>query len=252
MMASGTITLSLTATIFTATLVRSATGFGFALLAVPMMSLVLEPASAVGLSLMFQIASGLLIALRGLTAPEITYALRLSAFTLIGLVPGLLVLLVLPPVFARVMLVACLLVALLLIAGKVSFKASPTTRHWMLIGLCAGFMQGVAGAAGPPVLTALHADKAISKASKRRIMSLYFVLVGLLSLPPILTHMPGQLLNLRLQSFLLVAMLCGIFAGHQVFIRLSDRHFHGATVLLLMTGLGLACYPLVSPLITGR
>lgn len=246
------ITMSLTATIFVATLARSATGFGFALLAVPMMSLVLNPSSAVGLSLVFQIASGLLIAVRGLFATEVMYALKLVKYTLIGLVPGLLALLLLPPLFARIMLAACMLAALVSIAGNFTFNASPTNRQWMLIGLVAGLMQGIASAPAPPILAALHADKALHKAAKRRIMSVFFVIIGLITLPPILLHMPEELLSPRLLGFLLVAMLCGILAGHHIFIRLSDRLFHRATILLLMIGFSLACYPLIGHLIIKR
>lgn len=240
--------LFLAATVFIASVVRTATGFGFALLAVPMIGLVLEPSSAVGLSLVFQVASGVPIAFSGLSRAEYYYSLKLLGFALVGLLPGLLVLLVLPPLFARVMLVISLFLALFLIVRKVTFKTAVSVYHWAGVGLCAGFMQGVAGASGPPILAALHADGNIGIASKRRIMALFFVFAGALAVPPILFNMPEELLNLKLFGVLFIAMFGGIAAGQWVFSRMDAKHFHSATVVLLIISLCLAGYPLLRAL----
>lgn len=245
MMVFSTVSVVLTVAVFLASLVRTATGFGFALLAVPMMGLVLEPASAVGISLVFQIISGLPIALQGLTRWEARYAIKLVGFALLGLIPGLLVLLILPPFFARLMLVLSLLIALLLIALKVTFKAELSLRQWGLVGLCAGFMQGVAGASGPPILAALHADARIAIVSKRRIMAVFFIFAALLALPPILLEMPATVLNWKLFGLLFIAMLCGILVGQRVFSLMTALAFRQATIALLLLSLGLACYPLI-------
>lgn len=246
MMVLGTVSMVLVAAVFFASLVRTATGFGFALLAVPMMGLVLEPANAVGISLIFQIISSLPIALQGLTRGEAWYAFKLVGFALLGLLPGLMILLVLPPVFARLMLVLSLLIALVMIAGKVTFKAELSLHHWAFVGLCAGFMQGVAGASGPPILAALHADTSITTVSKRRIMAVFFIFAGLLALPPILLNMPETVLDWTLFGLLFSAMLLGILVGQRVFSVMSAAAFRQATVALLILSLGLACYPLMS------
>jgi uncharacterized membrane protein YfcA len=246
MMALGTVSMVLVVAVFFASLVRTATGFGFALLAVPMMGLVLEPANAVGISLIFQIISGLPIALQGLSRWEAWYAFKLIGFALLGLLPGLMVLLILPPVFARFMLVLSLLIALAMIAGKVTFKAELSLQKWTVVGLCAGFMQGVAGASGPPILAALHADTRITIVSKRRIMSVFFIIAGLLALPPILLNMPETILDWELFGLLLSAMLLGILVGQRVFSLMSTVAFRQATVALLILSLALAGYPLIS------
>jgi len=246
MMVFSTVAIVLVVAVFFASLVRTATGFGFALLAVPMMGLVLEPASAVGISLIFQVISGLPIALQSLTRWEARYALKLVGFALIGLLPGLLVLLVLPPVFARLMLVLSLLIALILIARKVTFKAELSLRQWALVGLCAGFMQGVAGASGPPILAALHADARITIESKRRIMAVFFIFAALLALPPILLDMPQTVIDWKLLVLLLGAMLLGMLVGQRLFSLMSAAAFRQATVALLILSFGLACYPLIS------
>ncbi|MBU2953915.1 sulfite exporter TauE/SafE family protein [Marinobacter sp. F3R08] len=248
MIAPELLTAFLAATVFFASLVRTATGFGFALLAVPMMGLVLEPASAVGISLVFQIITGLPIAFHGLSRFEWDYALRLVGLALIGLLPGLLVLLLLPPLFARIMLVASVLIALYFIARRMTFKANLSFVQWAGIGLSAGFMQGVAGASGPPILAALHADSELGIASKRRIMALFFVFAGVLAVPPIMFSFPEELLDWKLVGALFLAMFMGFAAGQQLFSRMNANHFHRATVVLLVVSLGLACYPLIHEL----
>lgn len=246
MMVASAVTMVLVTAVFFASLVRTATGFGFALLAVPIMGLALEPASAVGISLIFQVISGLPIALKGLTRREAWYALRLVGFALLGLLPGLMVLLVLPPVVARLMLALSLFIALVLIARKVTFKTELSLRQWALVGLCAGFMQGVSGASGPPILAALHADNSITIESKRRVMAVFFIFAGLLALPPIFLDMPEAVLDWKRFAMLLGAMLLGILVGQRVFSRMSAAAFRRATMVLLVLSLALACYPLLA------
>lgn len=245
MMPPDLLMLYLAATVFFASLVRTATGFGFALLAVPIMGLVLEPASAVGISIIFQVVSGVPIAVHGLSRSELYYALKLFGIALIGLVPGLLVLLALPSQYARAMLAVSLFLALILIARRVTFKGELSLYHWTGVGLCAGFMQGVAGASGPPILAALHADESVGIASKRRIMAVFFVFAGLLSIPPIMLNIPEELLDWKLLGVLFLAMFIGIAVGQHVFSRMDASRFQRATVVLLAVSLVLACYPLV-------
>lgn len=235
--------------IFVAAFIRTLTGFGFALLAVPAMGLLLSPVDAVGLSLIFQIISGLPLALKGREAGEVKYAFKLASFTLLGLVPGLLVLLLLQPMVARLMLIASLLVSLFIITRGYRFAALPTLKDWLVVGLTAGFMQGVAAAPGPPVLAALHADSSLNRYAKRRVLAVFFTLTGTLSLPWVLMRMPDELKSLPLLGMLLLAMFLGIWLGERCFTRVSDRNFRQATVLLLWVALGLALQPLLGQLI---
>ena len=231
-------------TVFMASFIRTATGFGFALLAVPMLGLVMAPSSAVGISLVFQIISSLPIAFSGLSRAELNYSLKLVGFSLIGLLPGLCALLLLPQLFARFMLVASLMIALFIIARRHTFQGELSARHWAGLGLFAGFMQGVSGASGPPILAALHADTTVDIASKRRIMAVFFLFAGLLAVPPLMLNMPNELLSMSLFGSLFVAMAGGIAFGQWVFSRMNARHFHAATVVLLIISLLLAVYPL--------
>lgn len=227
------LTVVLAFTIFFASLVRTATGFGFALIAVPILSFFLEPAKAVAITMIFQTISALPIALINITKKEWGYAIRLLLFSIIGLVPGIILLIFITPLIVHALVALCVLCALFLVAKGVTFKSQLSLHHWLTVGFFAGFMHGLAGVSGPPILAMLHADKSLTKHAKRQIMAVFFLFVGGIALFPILTYMPEILFDGQLLSILFIAMVAGMYVGQKVFIYLSTSQFRLCTLILM-------------------
>ncbi|MEM5536535.1 sulfite exporter TauE/SafE family protein [Neptuniibacter pectenicola] len=228
----------LAATIFLASVVRTATGFGFALIAIPILSFFLEPVSAVAITMLFQTASAIPIAFSNLTKKEWNYAMKLLLFSLTGLLPGVAFLIITPPIAVQLIVTLCIFCALFLIAKGVSFNANLSVKQWVTVGFISGFMHGLAGASGPPILAVLHADTTLEKRQKRQIMSVFFLFAGTLALIPMLTQVPRLLLNSKTLTVLCIAMFSGMYIGQKLFNRLSATQFRFCTlVLMLISGL---------------
>lgn len=239
------LTVVLVFTIFFASLLRTATGFGFALIAIPILSFFLEPAKAVAITMIFQTISALPIALINITKKEWSYALKLLLFSIVGLVPGIVLLIFIPPLIVHALVALCVLCALFLVAKEVTFKSDLSLYHWLSVGFFAGFMHGLAGVSGPPILAMLHADKTLTKHAKRQVMAVFFLFAGGIALFPILTYMPEILFDGKLLSVSFIAMAAGMYVGQKVFIYLSASQFRLCTLILMSVSCVLASSQLI-------
>ncbi|MDB4838220.1 sulfite exporter TauE/SafE family protein [Marinomonas sp.] len=237
-------TIIIIVTIFFASLVRTATGFGFALVAIPILSFFLEPQEAVAYTMIFQTISTLPIAFINFHKKEWKYSIKLLSFSLTGLIPSVILLIYIPIVIVYALVAICVLVALILVATGVKIKSSLNLYHWFLVGFIAGFMHGLAGVSGPPILAILHADDTLSKNSKRQVMAIFFLFAGLLSLIPILIHSPDVLFDINLLGLLFFSMISGIYLGQKVFTSMSASQFHICTLVLMSISSVLAIFQL--------
>jgi len=223
----------LTITIFFASLVRTATGFGFALVATPILSFFLDPVTAVAITMIFQTIGALNIAFIKVTKTEWTYAFKLLLFSILGLFPGISLLIFLPPLIIHSFVAFCILSALLFIATGVTFKSPISLYKWLIIGFTAGFMHGIAGVSGPPILAMLHADETLTNHKKRQILAIFFLFVGAIALIPIVMYMPKMLFDIQTFSILFMALSTGMYVGQKIFLSLSPPQFRLCTIVLM-------------------
>jgi len=223
----------LTITIFFASLVRTATGFGFALIATPILSFFLDPVKAVAITMIFQTIGALPIAFMKVTKKEWSYAFKLLLFSVLGLFPGISLLIFFSPLIIHSLVALCILSALLFIAKGVSFKSPISLYKWVTIGFIAGFMHGIAGVSGPPILAMLHADETLTNHKKRQILAIFFLFVGAIALIPIFMYMPKMLLDSQTFSILFIALATGMYIGQKIFLSLSPLQFRLCTLILM-------------------
>jgi len=143
--------LQVIAVLFVATLVRSAFGFGEALIAVPLLALTMPVEQAAPLAVLVSITIAFLILLQDWKFVHVRSAGRLVAFTLLGIPLGLLLLRTASEAAVKSLLAAFI----------IAFSAySLTTGHrrelkddrfaW-LFGFNAGVLGGAYGMNGPPL-----------------------------------------------------------------------------------------------------
>lgn len=220
-------------TIFFASLIRTATGFGFAILAIPILSFILEPSEAVAYTMIFQTLSAIPIALLNTTMQEWKYASKLIFFSLVGLLPGVFFLIVLPSIIVQLLVAICILIALVIIFTGVQFKAPFSFFKWILVGFSVGFMHGLAGVSGPPILATLHADQTLSKSRKRKVMAIFFLFAGVFSLIPIIIHFPIVVNDINFLAILFLSMVVGMSIGQKIFIAMSEVQFRICSTFLI-------------------
>lgn len=181
-----TFALSLCA-VFAAGLLRAFTGFGFALAAVPLLSLMMDPAKAIAISMAFEPINGVQFypmirrevdwpSLK-LFVPAAFFGVPIGFFALTGFSPEAL----------RIVIALALLLALGVVASNFRLPDPPHPAVTLGAGTLSGLLMGSTAMSGPPAIAyflARHQPMARNRASMIAyflVLSFYAVGAGLIT-----------------------------------------------------------------------
>ena len=218
---------------FLAALLRGFTGFGFAIAAVPLLSVALPPARVVPLAVVMQVLASVM---------DLPAAARLTDWrSLVWLLPGLVagtplglwLLTRLSADDAR-LTIGMLIIASVALLGF-GIRLPPRPAHWMVavVGMIAGVMNGVAAVPGPPIVTYLLALP--HGATVIRATSLvFFTFTAIVATVPF--ALAGLVDTQTLQFSLLgwPALLIGSRLGAWAFRRTKPHHHRRVSLVVLL------------------
>jgi uncharacterized membrane protein YfcA len=227
------LTLAAAASILAAAFLRGLTGFGFALAAVPLMSLFLAPVVAVPLVICLQLAGNLFeirTSLKQCHWPSLSW---LALGTLIGTPIGMLALALFPASAARLAIAAVTAAALLILTRGFAFKLVPGAHATLPVGTLAGLFNGLAGMPGPPVI-AYYMASPVSRIAMRASLNVFFLINAVIAL--------ASALGLGLITWgIALCALAGLplmFAGQWLGLRYFHRGSDRTHRLIAMVSLG--------------
>ncbi|WP_375691426.1 sulfite exporter TauE/SafE family protein [Pseudooceanicola sp. LIPI14-2-Ac024] len=227
---TGLVCLSVLAAAF----LRGLTGFGFALAAVPAMSLFLDPAQAVTMAVLLQSMAGVRdsVTLRGTWHKPVLK--RLIAGAVVGTPFGVALLLWLDPTVTRIAIAVLILAGLAMLMWKpANGYGPPNLRLAVLTGGVAGFFGGFAAMPGPPAVAYFLTTDVPAKQTRASLI-IFFFSTSLLALPGLVW---GGLVTGASVAMALVAlplMLFGTWAGGRMFARTSESGFRRLAMLVLL------------------
>jgi len=144
-------TVEVAAILFAATFVRSTLGFGEALIAVPLLALVMPVTVAAPVAALVSITVALIVVVQDWRHVQWRSAVRLVLSTLFGIPLGLLLLTRAPePVVKCVLGAVISLFALYALRGGAGWHLATDAAGWVF-GLAAGVLGGAYGMNGPPL-----------------------------------------------------------------------------------------------------
>jgi uncharacterized membrane protein YfcA len=213
---------------------QSATGFGFALVAAPILFALLGPQEAVSAGVLLALLlSGLTLATER-RRPAVLWraAVALVAWSLPGLALGALALRELPERPLSVLVALAVLAALALRVRSRSRGLAPGPRRWHapVAGVASGALATSTSLSGPPLVFCLLARGA-APAAMRDTLAAIFVAEAVLSFPALLATgtfaLPGGIWAL------LAAGLAGQLLGRRAFAWLHGERYERAVLALL-------------------
>ena len=220
---AGTFALLLAIT-FAASLARGFSGFGAALIFIPLVSALLGPKIAVPLLL---VTDGLMTA--GMIPGAVRRADRRDVFTMalgavVGVPTGTWLLTSLDPVVLRWCIVALAAAMLALLVSGWRYRGRPKPPLTVLVGLVSGFFSGAAQVGGPPVV-AYWLGSTTAAATVRANIVLFFAITSVFGA---IGYVWGGLITLHILS--LAAVIApvyglGTWAGSRMFGLASDQTF---------------------------
>jgi uncharacterized membrane protein YfcA len=224
--------LFLLAAALVAGLTRGFSGFGAALIFVPLASAATEPRLAAALLLIFDgvMALGLLPdAWRRANRREVA---TMITGALIGIPVGTAILALTPPLTLRWIISIIVLGLLVFLASGWRYHGRPKLPLTIATGGVAGVFSGVAQLGGPPVV-AYWLGGAIPAARVRANLVLYFALSSVISA---VAYMMGGLLTMK--AIILSAVICpayglGLLAGSHLFGFANETTFRRICFMLI-------------------
>lgn len=218
-------------TALAAAFVRGLTGFGLAIILVPVLALALSPVDAVLVANFVALFIGL-SELRRLAGDAERTAWIIGLWVMLATAPGLILLAATPPELARLLIALVALGSFLAVLTPVRAATVPGRAMTGLTGVTAGLLTGFAGMPGPPVIP-YYVGRAIPRAAARASMLLIFTVAALAGLVSgwAIGVLEWRLAWLAASLFPLV--LLGNWLGSLAFGRVSDRLWRSFVGLVL-------------------
>ena len=224
--------------VFVAGVIRGYSGFGFAMVAVSSMTLVIPPVRVVPLALILEVLASIRL------VPQVWkdidwYSLRwLLAGSLLATPLGVYLLANIPAKPMRISISLLVLVAAILLIRGWAWKQMPGRPLILGTGVACGALNGAAAIGGPPVILLYLSSPAGVTVSRASIIA-YFLGIDGMSL--IMASIQGLTTSqtLMLTLVCLLPLLLGIAVGSRMFIRIDKASFrHHVLILLIILSLG--------------
>jgi len=220
--------------IFVAFFIRSLTGFGSALVSIPLLALLFDLKFAVPLEALFEVGLSILLLSKVYNSISKITLVPLIIGTIIGSLLGTYILCSFADIFLkRALGVAIILFALNLLMGKISNNTKPLPSGWgVLAGTVGGVFGGLFGTSGPPFVMYLTYNlkkKDVLRASLIGLFAIdYSWRVGVFATTGLLTM---EILKFAL--LLTPALVLGTILGHKVHFQISEERFSQIVALIL-------------------
>lgn len=229
--------IALSLIIFIASVVRGFTGFGLALVAVPLIQFIM-PVSDTAVFIAFINAIFSIIYFR--RSREIVSdqpLVRMALWTGIGVAAGTLILKFINPAYIQLVWGVLIIFIVTALARGVDFRIKSDKSAMTLSGLLGGLLAGATGITGPPVAIILSS----LKTPKEKFNALISVFILFAVSYALVFYLISGLV--RTETFLLAlcsvpALLAGLYTGDRLVSRISQQSFTRVVyVVLILMGI---------------
>ncbi|WP_344753615.1 sulfite exporter TauE/SafE family protein [Leifsonella bigeumensis] len=216
--------------------ITGATGFGFGLVAVPLLGVVIDPRAAVVISLVAGLPGAAWVMLRSKAPIAGRQSLVMVITAAVGMPAGLWAAWQLSTDALSVTIGILVIVSTIAVAMGLRFAARD--RSYVTAGLLSGFLAPGTGMGGPPIVIAIQGS-GFGAASARRTSAAVLSIQSVLAFAVIAVAGGVNLPDLLFASGALPATLVGTLIGSLVFAKMSEARARAVVlVVLLASGLG--------------
>jgi len=223
---------AIAAAIVFAAVLRGFTGFGFALAAVPLVSLAISPRQAVPMVILQQLLLGLVDGVRAWRDCDRRSVLQLAAGSVIGVPAGIVALDLMPGTVTRMAIAFIVLAAIVLLWKPRRLPFTPGARTAASAGFVAGLFNGLAAMPGPPAIAYYLLTDADPRKVRASLMA-FFLATAVIAAPG--TWAAG-LLDLDTTILALAGLplvLGGGYVGNRLFLRYGAGSYRPIALLTL-------------------
>lgn len=225
--------IALSIIIFIASVVRGFTGFGLALVAVPLLQFIMPVTDTAVFIAIINLTFSLLYYRRSRTVIKGQPLGRMALWTGIGVASGTVVLKFVNPAYIQLVWGLLIIFIVIALAGGVSFSIRSDASAMTMSGLFGGLLAGATGITGPPVAVILSAQKT-PKEKFNAIISVFILFAVSYALVFYLISGLIEWETALLALCSVPALLAGLRTGDVLVARISQKTFTSVIYIVLL------------------
>jgi len=219
--------------ILLASFIQGITGFGFALIAVPLLSLFIpEIRNITPIIVIYSFLTNIIIVYKSRHYIDFKKIMPLIIFGIIATPIGTFILLYVKVNTLKIIIGSIITITAFAMLKNFKFKIKNQSISYGIVGLLSGFLNGSTGLSGPPVvlfLTNQNTDKDIFRAN----LSFYGIATNIFA---IIVFIAEGIVNISVLNFTLIhlpALIIGVFVGIKVSTKINEIIFKNLTIFLI-------------------
>jgi uncharacterized protein len=217
---------------FIASAVRGLTGFGMAIILVPLLGMIIPPAQAVILAILLQVMIGPVEIRKSLTHCERPSTFIIAGAAVLATPVGLWLLTLSTPDTARLIIAGIAIAAFVLVIIPKSPHGRPGLPLTVGTGITAGLLTGFAAMPGPPVVPYYLQGSVTPQTARASMMTIFFATAIAGTLASFASGMASGGV-IMMAAILLGPMLLGNYLGSKAFGRISPLVWRSCVAVLL-------------------
>ena len=218
---------------FASAMLQGVSGFGFSILAIPLITLFISPKTVVPVLILFSIIINIVVLYSTWKQISLRKIWILLVFAIISMPFGAHLLVILNENTLKIFIGSCIFIfgLLLLLGFKKQFKHEKLAM--IPIGLISGLLGGSISISGPPIILFM-ANKGVEKHVFRGNLAVYFFLLNILTIPVYFLNGLFTKEVLILSTVFSPGLLVGVIAGNLLSHKIKENHFRKLILILLI------------------
>lgn len=222
--------------IFAASFIQGVTGFGFALLAVPLLSYILPLKSIVPLVVFYSLVTNLFILKETRNDIKINEIRWVIIFGIIGIPAGVYFLKVIDVNILKILIGSLILITAIAMMQGFKIKMKNEVLSSGIAGFLSGFLNGSVSMSGPPVVIFLT-NRGSDKDTFRANLTAYAIITNIITIGSFIISGVSGMENIGHLIYLFPGLLAGVFAGTFLVRKINEALFKNIVlVLIIITG----------------
>lgn len=220
--------------VFAAAIIQGITGFGFALLAVPLLSLFINPIKSVTpMVVIFSLVTNILIIYKSRKHIELKRIYFLIIFGVIGTPLGTYLLLVIKAETLKIIVGLIIIVTAVAMAKDYKIKIKNERISFLIVGMLSGLLNGSTALSGPPVVLFLS-NQGVDKDVFRANLSVYAMITNIFAI--VMFMLSGVITGgiVKYSFYVLPALIIGTFIGIKIASKIGEEFFKKLTIISII------------------
>ena len=219
--------------ILASSMLQGLTGFGFSILSLPLITLLISPKTAVPILVLYSIIINIVVFFSARKAFELKRIWILMIFGIIGVPIGTHFLITFNDNLIKLCIGIFITVFGLLLLLGFRRKIKHEKVSMIPIGFVSGILSGSVSIGGPPVILFLS-NQGVNKQVFRANLAVYFFILNIFTIPVYIYTglISEQVLNYSIKFF--PALVIGVVAGNVFSKKIKEEHFRKVVLVLLV------------------